>query len=101
VFRITTDANGGFHLNGGHTNFQGVTGVGLTTGRSYIFAAAVNDITNIRQVSVNEFTLVAHGRLITQGNEANQLASTQIHVTINANGQITADIGQFKFECKG
>lgn len=101
VIRFTQDANGGLHINGGHTNFQGVSGIGLTTGDKYIFAGGVNDISNIREVSANEFTFLAHGRLISQGSELNQLASTQVHVTFNANGEITAVTQQFKFECKG
>jgi hypothetical protein len=102
VIRFTQDANGGLHnIIGGHTNFQGVSGIGLTTGDKYIFSGGVNDITNIREVSASEFTFLTHGRLISQGSELNQLASSLVHATLNANGEITVVTEQFKFECTG
>jgi hypothetical protein len=99
VLHMTQDASGGIHIVGGHSNFQGVTGIGELTGNKYIFAGGVNDISNIREDSANEFTFLAHGRLISQGSQANQLASTQVHVTFNANGEITAEIRSFSFKC--
>jgi hypothetical protein len=99
VIHVTQDASGGFHIVSGHTNFQGVTGIGESTGDKYIFAGGVNPIQNIREGSVNESTFLAHGRLISQGNQANQLATTQFHVTFNANGEITAEIDSFSFKC--
>lgn len=102
VFGFTDDANGGFHINDpGHSNLHGVKGVGLTTGHNYIFADANNGINNVRQDAPNEFTFLAHGRLISQGNEGNQLGTFQMHVTINANGQVTAQFESTTLECKG
>jgi hypothetical protein len=98
VEHVTEDASGGFHIVRGHTNFQGVTGVD-ESGDKYIFAHAGSPIFNIRQDSANEFTFLANGRLISQGGEANQLATTQIHQTFNANGEITAEIISFSFKC--
>jgi hypothetical protein len=77
VIHATQDAN----IIYGHTNFQGVSGVGLTTGNKYIFAGGVNPISNIREDSANVFTFLAHGRLISQGQQQNQLATTQFHLT--------------------
>ena len=101
VIHTTQDANGGLHIIDGHTNFRGVSGVGLTTGNKYIFAGGVNPISNIREDSANVFTFLAHGRLISQGQQQNQLATTQFHLTFNANGEPTATIDKFVFECRG
>ena len=101
VIHTTQDANGGLHIIDGHTNFQGVSGVGLTTGNKYIFASGVNPISNIREDSANVFTFLAHGRLISQGQQQNQLGTTQFHLTFNANGEPTATIDKFVFECRG
>jgi hypothetical protein len=100
VLHITRDANGGLHIIDGHTNFQGVTGVGLTSGSRYIFAGGVNPISNVVQDSANSITFLAHGRLISPGQQTNQLATTQIHVTFNANGQVTSQVENFVFECR-
>jgi hypothetical protein len=40
-------------------------------------------------LQMNEFTYLAHGRLISKGDQANQLGTTQIPVTFNAYGEIT------------
>jgi hypothetical protein len=99
VQHVTEDADGRFQILSGHTNFQGVTGIGESTGNKYIFSAASSTILNIRQDSANEFTFLAHGRLISQGDGANQLATSQIHQTFNANGEITAEVLSFSFKC--
>jgi hypothetical protein len=99
VEHVTQDASGGVHIVNGHSNFQGATGVGDTTGTKYIFAHAGSPIFNIRQDSANEFTFLANGRLISQGGEPNQLGTAQIHQTFNANGEITAEIISFTLKC--
>ena len=101
VIHITQDTSGGLHIIDGHTNFQGVSGVGLSTGNKYIFAGGVSPISNIMQDAANSFTFLAHGRLISQGPQQNQLATTQSHVTFNANGEPTATVASFVFECRG
>jgi hypothetical protein len=101
VLHTTRDASGGVHIIDGHTNFQGLSGTGDITGTRYNFAGGVTPISSIGQDSANTLSFLAHGRLISQGQQENQLASTQFHVTFNANGQPTATVENFVFQCTG
>jgi hypothetical protein len=93
--KLTLDANGRTHGHQ-HINLHG-TGVGLTTGASYI----------IKQVSHASFNFVgASTEILTQSISVNGKGSTpgfNIHevqkLTINANGEITAEVSHVRADC--
>ncbi|HEY2934376.1 MAG TPA: hypothetical protein VGK99_21770 [Acidobacteriota bacterium] len=88
-FRITEDQAGGLHI-ASHTNING-SGTGLVTGTSYRFNEADNDELNVRALPV-ESTFTRHVNVIGAGQVPNfQIHLTQ-HITINANGELTADV---------
>jgi hypothetical protein len=89
-FRISdfTDGDGGLH----HTTQirpLDVTAVGLTTGDKYKFTSLSKDIFNQKTgsvlMSINNFRLTGPG----PGND--DFEHNLVHVTLNANGTVTAD----------
>jgi hypothetical protein len=107
------DLNGPLHIlttftiNGnkvsGKTHFQpqGISGVGLDSGDKYqatgvtqdYFKGAFNN-GQFNQTFVNNF------RIIGQGPGNNFLVHENFHLTINANGEVTATHDNFSVECK-
>lgn len=94
---ITVDSDGGFH--GSVTeNYQGVGGVGLTTGTRYRSTAAVSETFN-GKVGEN-YTLVVGIRYVGQGRGNNFVTTIKQHYTVNANGEVTTFIDDSSIECR-
>jgi len=97
LLRGTQDAAGGFHVIG-HSNYQGISGISLTTGDQY-------HGTGIFRVNVNgklgmEYNIRETFRVIGPGSGNNFLVSETFHFTVNADGTITAYHDSFSIECK-
>ena len=101
VFRVTETPSGALHV-ADEFNILG-HGVGETTGAQYIardqFTAAFNTMPGaaMTQQYVETF------RIIRQGNafpEDDLLLTAIFHVTINANGDVTASVDKFFGGCK-
>jgi hypothetical protein len=97
LFHYTLDGNGGFHYKS-HSQPQGVSGLGQTTGDKY-------QGTGVTQYQDNgkvgyEYTYVNNFRIIGQGSGNNYLIHNNLHHTINANGELTAWVDNFSAECK-
>jgi hypothetical protein len=97
LLRTTLDGNGGFHTKY-HFQPQGISGTGQTTGDKY-------QATGVTQEQFNgkvgqEFTYVNNFRIIGQGPGNNFLVHQLIHITVNANGEVTASVDNFSIECK-
>ena len=93
----TLDGSGGVHTKL-HRQPQGVKGTGLTTGAQYQGTGATQEQFNGKvgevRTSVNNFRLIGHG-------PANKyLVHQTLHVTVNANGEVTASVDNFSLECK-
>ena len=97
VFHVTLDGQGGFHISG-HSNPQGVIGLGLTTGDKYQGTGVGRFNFNGRLGS--EFTAVDNFKIIGPGPGNNFLVHDNLHVTVNANGTLTAEHDNFSVECK-
>jgi hypothetical protein len=97
VFHVTQDGHGGFNVKT-HDNPQGVVGTGLITGTKYQGTGVTQTHFNLRvgehETDVNNF------RLIGQGPGNNYLVHDNFHVTINANGVVTAAHDNFSVQCK-
>ena len=85
-----------------HFQPMGLRGVGSTTGDKYQ-ATGVTQFTNKWDV-VNGFpstyTYVNNYKIIGQGHGNNFLIHQNIHVTVNANGETTTQVDNFRTECK-
>jgi hypothetical protein len=86
-----------------HVNWQGVTGVGLTTGSEYRVIDTYNNPHNQEKVpcSAGSDTAVESFRLISQGNSAPDLqVHALFHITENAGDEATAEIQNIRVECR-
>jgi hypothetical protein len=94
----TTDASGGTHLTF-HVSYQGVSGVGLTTGTTYRIVGASDGTINLDQAE--KFTSVApFGQIIGRGPGNDFLIRTEIHSTISGSGFVAVSFARVRFECK-
>lgn len=96
VIHITQNANG-FHLTL-HANPQDVTGTGLTTGDTYQTRGTFNAHENDLIPGVTE-TIRDAFKLVGPGPDNNYSLVTTIHLTINANGEISQESEDFSIEC--
>jgi hypothetical protein len=83
----------------GHVNYQGVSGVGLTSGTTY--RASSVDSFRLAAPFPSDIHSVRSLRLISPGPEDDLLVKFLFHVTVNANGEITAEVEDVDSECVG
>ena len=81
-----------------HDNPQGISGRGLTTGDKY-------QATGVTRLSLHsagsiELTYIDNFRIIGQGPGNNFLFHDNLHLSINADGDVTAFHDNFKADCK-
>jgi opacity protein-like surface antigen len=91
--RITTvdDGSGGFHVN---FQFRAkADGVGLNSGLAYSINNSAHETFHISGKNLgSSYTFTQHWKLISQGSGENGYLRTTIHLTVNANGKITAEV---------
>jgi hypothetical protein len=96
LFSITVNGNS-LHVKV-HDQPQGVSGTGLTTGDKYQATGVTQEEFNtsfgVQDTFINNF------RIIGQGNGNNLLVHENFHITINANGTVTALHDTFSIDCK-
>jgi len=94
--QITANANG-YHIEF-HNQLYG-QGTGLISGKQYIYQDVYNDNFNFNSLPIEE-TTTENFRIIGQGKLEDLMAKVTFHITINANGQVTADQFVFRIGCK-
>ncbi|MBA3585229.1 MAG: hypothetical protein H0W36_12015 [Gemmatimonadetes bacterium] len=84
-----------------HFQPQGVSGVGLSTGDKYQ-GTGVGEETFGGSFVNGQFsdTFVNNFRIIGQGPGNNFLVHQTLHITVNANGEVTAEVDNFSIQCK-
>lgn len=97
VINMTFDNAGGVHVKD-HFQPQGISGVGLTTGDKYQATGVTQDEFNAKVGF--EHTFINNFRIIGQGPGNNLLVHETAHITINANGDVTANFDHFSVDCK-
>ena len=102
-----SDGNGGFHVrvhrNGQHYNGPGLTWNGSTwepTGTQYVGTSVVNYSMNAAPPFPVEYTYTQRVRLIQKGSGSNSFFNLIDHITVNANGDVTADVVHGFITCK-
>ena len=81
----------------GHFNYQDVTGIGLSSGIQYR-ASAVDQV-RLEAPFPSSIHSVRHFRLIGQGTGDDVLVDAIFHMTVNANGEIAAEIEELTTRC--
>lgn len=100
VFFESSMSNG--HLNTKlHWNAEAVTGVGQYTGFNYLATGVSQEHAVINEPLPYTFTFVNNYHIIGQGQATNMDLHQTTHVTIDANGNLTADVSDYNFSCKG
>jgi hypothetical protein len=96
VGHITTDPNGGFHGKN-QIIFQNVKGIGQTTGDEYHLTANLGSAAFASEDG-SPVAVTQEGTVhIRDG--ISEKGKISLHLTINANGEITAEIDKFKLDC--
>ena len=97
------DASGAMHAHY-HVNDSNVKGIALESGTKYNCPYVVNFNFYRDGLTPGNFPYKYHykleSRLISQGNAPNYLITEMIHITINANGEITARRVFEEFKCE-
>jgi hypothetical protein len=91
---LTNDGAGGSH-SVWHFNSR-AQGIGLTTGNEYIGRHVEQENVNFKPPFPHEETFVQNIRMIGRGNVPNFVLHWNVHVTINANGEVTAEVNNFR-----
>ena len=81
----------------GHFNYQNVRGLGLRSGNIYQVSAV--DQILLRAPFPSSITSVQSFQLISRGAESNLLVNVLYHITVNANGEVTASIDDLNMQC--
>lgn len=97
LLRFTVDHAGGIHA-ASHFQPQGISGLGQTTGDKYQGTGVTQDEFNAK-VGVEE-TFINNFRIIGQGPGNNFLIHETFHITINANGVVSAFVDNVSVDCR-
>jgi len=83
-----------------HFQPQGASGVGLTTGDVYHATGVTQEHDSVPITNgAAEFTFVNNFRIIGPGPDNNLLVHQNVHVTIDANGNVTTTVDNLSVEC--
>jgi hypothetical protein len=97
---VFEDAAGGQHARFQET-FHG-TAVGLTSGLKYVGPETVHETFNDNGPTGQfEDTFTVNFHFNSEGSTDNVLLHGLIHITVNANGEVTSFIDNERFECTG
>jgi hypothetical protein len=99
TFVVTENADGGVTLIA-KFNPQGVTGVSLSTGGLYRAGGVTTSMTVLAPGATSD-TFVNRFFLIGEGGTPKSLFSETIHVTVLADGTVTANVEKFSDVCVG
>jgi hypothetical protein len=94
-----TESSGGNVEIGFHFNPQGITGVGLTSGATYHATGVTLGTTTIKAKGGISDTFVNNFKIIGEGSAPNFLQTDVIHLTVNANGVVTASVEKSMIRC--
>ena len=84
-----------------HFQPQGASGVGLTTGDTYRATGETQEHDSLPLTGgAAEFTFVNNFKIIGQGPDNNLLVHQTVHVTVNANGDVTTIVDNASVECQ-
>jgi hypothetical protein len=101
LFHVTISAGDKIIIKS-HFQPQGISGVGRTTGDKYRATGVTQETTTFDSIDGFPFvtSFVNNFKIIGRGPGNNFLVHENFHVTINANGEVTVFVDNFKFDCK-
>ena len=96
VSGVTYDAAGRFRTTF-KSELADVRLSSAATGASYVGSTEWSQ--NLSFGSAGTFTTIRNEKLVGTGRTPNMMLHFVTHVTVNANGEITSDVGQFSIDC--
>jgi hypothetical protein len=99
LMHVTESSSGNFHVKV-HFQPMGISGEGAVTGDQYHGTGVTQEEFNVNGPLPSTDTFINNFRIIGQGPGNNFLVHQTFHITINANGEVTAFVDNFKSECK-
>lgn len=99
TFVVTENPNGGSTIIA-KFNPQGVTGTSLSTGARYHAGGVTTSMTVLASGATSD-TFINRFFLIGEGGAPNSLFSETIHITVLANGTVTASVESMSNVCVG
>jgi hypothetical protein len=97
-FTFTETPSGNVEI-GFHFNPQGITGVGLTSGATYHATGETLGTTTINAKGGISDTFVNNFKIIGAGKAQNFLETDVMHLTVNANGDVTTTVEKSTIRC--
>jgi hypothetical protein len=97
-FTFTESSGGNVEIEF-HFNPQGITGVGLTSGATYHATGETLGTTTIKAKGGISDTFVNNFKIIGEGTAPNFLETDVVHLTVNANGVVTATVEKSMIRC--
>ena len=82
-------------------NAEGLHGIGETTGLRYEFILVEHSGFRQEADAASNDASMETFKVVSQGSTDNFVAFTNMHVTLNANGEPTAEVDVFRLECQG
>ena len=82
-------------------NAENVTGIGQYTGFEYRATGVTQDHTISSASLPYEYTMINNYHIIGQGQATNMDLHETVHMTINANGDVSAWVSDYNFTCHG
>jgi hypothetical protein len=99
VLTITDDGAGGYHVND-HLDYTGLQGTGVVSGSQYVARQIGLVNFNVPGPTIGfEVTQTTMFTLIGQGTTPNEVLTALIHYTVNANGELTTYVDNFRVKC--
>ena len=99
--RTTADGNGGFHITiHTQTKGSGIVVEGPNEGAKYRLVGVDHRNINVHLKPGDTETFISHSNLIGRGKAPNLIMRTTTHITVNANGVITANVDKNELICK-
>jgi hypothetical protein len=95
---LTETSSGNVEI-GFHFNPQGITGVGLTSGATYHATGETLETTTITATGGISDTFVNNFKIIGEGSAQNFLETDVMHLTVNANGDVTVIVDKSMIRC--
>jgi hypothetical protein len=95
----TIDSSGGYHFDA-HFQPQGISGIGATSGAKYQGTGETSFRFNVPGPPPFEQSFVNNFKIIGQGPGNNFLIHENMHITVNANGDLTVFQDNFSADCK-
>jgi hypothetical protein len=98
---VTTDAKSGRHVEL-QINTENVKGVGAISGNEYESSSTHNVNLNDSETvgGQSEYTETTKFLLVGKGNLSDLRAKTTLHITVNANGEVTAEVTNVEVTCR-